>query len=157
MKLTSVHICLEVADYQRAMTIHGPLLAAAGFTKAWGDGKTYTGFRHDPFTLVIGELKNRRVVRQAPIGNEFVVTDHVGFATGKRADVDAIAAAMTSAGIAPLFPAQEYPEFGTGFYAVTYCDADHNVIEFGYHPPALRKPAKTPGKRPRQPTHSQHG
>jgi len=38
----------------------------------------------------------------------------------------------SEAGIEPLFGAKEYPEFGTGFYAVTFCDADNNVIEFGH-------------------------
>ncbi len=45
---------------------------------------------------------------------------------------------MTKAGIVPLFPAQECPEFGPGFYAVTYCDPDNNVIEFNHRAaPAL--------------------
>jgi len=32
----------------------------------------------------------------------------------------------------PLFPAAALPEFGPGFYVVTYCDRDNNVLEFGY-------------------------
>jgi hypothetical protein len=43
--------------------------------------------------------------------------------------------AMAKAGYVPLFPAQEYPEVGPGFYAVTYCDRDNNVIEFNHRVP----------------------
>lgn len=43
----------------------------------------------------------------------------------------------------PLFSAQEYPEFGRGFYAVTFCDPDNNVIEFGHRAsPAAGEPPK---------------
>jgi hypothetical protein len=62
----------------------------------------------------------------------------------------------TGSSIAPLFPAQEYPEFGTGFYAVTYCDTDHNVIELGYHPAALRKPTSSVRKRQKQASRDNH-
>ena len=41
-----------------------------------------------------------------------------------------------------IFPAKEYPEFSPDFYAVTFCDADNNVIEFGHSsPPAGSTPA----------------
>jgi predicted lactoylglutathione lyase len=46
--------------------------------------------------------------------------------------VDVIVAAMQHAGVKPLFPAQEHPEFGPGFYAVTFVDPDQNVVEFGH-------------------------
>jgi hypothetical protein len=49
---------------------------------------------------------------------------------------------MATAGFTPLFPAKEYPEFSPDFYAVTFCDADNNVIEFGHSsPPAGGTPA----------------
>ena len=73
---------------------------------------------------------------QFGIGREFVVTDHVGFHPERREDVDAVAVAMEAAGFAPLFPAADYPEFGPGFHAVTFCDPDNNVIEFAWRPPA---------------------
>jgi len=72
------------------------------------------------------------VIRQAPTGQEIAVADHLGFSVGSREDVDAIASAMATAGFTPLFPAKEYREFSPDFYAVTFCDADNNVIEFGH-------------------------
>jgi len=112
-----------------------PLWEASGFSLAWGDGKAYAGYRNGPFTVVIGQQQPRRITREAPTGQEFVVMEHVGFHAAAREDVDAIAAHMAAAGFQPLFPAQEYPEFGPGFYAVTYCDPDNNVIEFAWRPP----------------------
>ena len=143
MELRSVHICLEVSDFMRAMSFWGPALNAAGFVKGWSDEKTYAGFTNGAMTLFFGESKPPRIRRIAPTGQEFVVTEHVGFAVARREDVDAIAAAMDRAGIKALFPASEYPEFGPGFYAVTYCDPDNNVIEFSHRAvPASSAPPK---------------
>jgi predicted lactoylglutathione lyase len=132
MELKAVHICFEVEDFEKAMTFWGPLFAAGDFAKGWSDDKSYAGYTNKTMTLFISESKPRRVRREAPTGKEFVVSDHVGFSLARREDVDAMAAAMRAAGIEPLFPAQEYPEFGPGFYAVTFCDSDNNVIEFAH-------------------------
>ncbi len=140
MEIRAVHICFEVADFRRAMSFWTPLFAVAGFQKGWSDDKTYAGYSNGAYTLFLGESVSRRVSRQAPTGREFVVTDHVGFSTARREDVDAVASAMQQAGHQPLFPAQEYPEFGPGFYAVTFCDPDHNVVEFAHRSiPASRE------------------
>jgi len=132
MELRAVHICLEVADFKKAMEFWGPLFGAAGFAKGWSDDASYAGYTNGTMTVFIGESKPRRVVKKAPTGEEFVVTDHFGFSVGRREDVDAVSAAMGRAGIFPLFPASEYPEFGPGFYAVTFCDLDNNIVEFGH-------------------------
>jgi hypothetical protein len=132
MRIIATHICFEVADFKASMKFYGPLFKAGGFKKNFGDGKSYAGFHNGPYTLFIGATKPRRVVRKAPTGKEFVVTDHVGFHTGQRRDVYDIAAAMLKSGFKPLFPAQEYPEFGGGFHSVTFCDRDNNVIEFSH-------------------------
>ena len=132
MEIKAVHVCLEVSDFQRAVAFWKPMVDAAGFAEGWSDGASYAGYTNGAMTLFFGESKPPRVVRGAPTGQEFVVTDHVGFSVGRREDVDAIASAMRAAGATPLFPAQEYPEFGPGFYAVTFRDQDNNVIEFGH-------------------------
>jgi hypothetical protein len=137
MKLIAAHICFEVEDYVQSMKFYDALLGTAGFTRSWGDDKIYTGFINFPFTIVIAETKPRRVSKAAPTGNEFVVTDHVGFYVPTRQDVCDIELAMKNAGYEPLFPAREYPEFGKGFFAVTFCDADNNVIEFSSRPEVL--------------------
>jgi catechol 2,3-dioxygenase-like lactoylglutathione lyase family enzyme len=131
MELKAAHVCLEVSEFAKARAFWSPLLDAAGFAEGWSDGASYGGYTNGSMTLFFGESEPRRVVRAAPSGREFVVTDHVGFSVERREDVDAIADAMRAAGAEPLFPAQEYPEFGPGFYAVTFRDADNNVIEFG--------------------------
>jgi predicted lactoylglutathione lyase len=133
MELKTLHICLEISNFSKSLEFYRPLLRATGFVEAWGDKSSYAGFKNGIITVVIGESKPRRVTRQAPTGEELAVSDHVGFSVGRREDVDAIAQAMAAAGFKPLFPAQEYPEFGHGFYAVTFCDSDNNVIEFGHY------------------------
>lgn len=130
MEIRSVHICFEVSDFKKALEFYLPLFQAGGFTKGWGDESTYVGYSLGFLTLFIGQAEKKRVNRLPPTGQEFVVTDHVGVSLGTRQEVEAIAAAMLKAGIKPLFPAQEYPEFGPGFFAVTFCDPDQNVLEF---------------------------
>ena len=134
MEIKATHICFEVNSYQTAMNFYSTLLGAADFKKSWGDDKTYTGFVNGVFTVVIGATTPRRVTKEAPTGQEFVVTDHVGFYVPTTSDVDAIEGIMKKAGYAPLFPAKEYPEFGPGFYSVTFSDVDNNVIEFSTRP-----------------------
>jgi glyoxylase I family protein len=139
MKITGVHLCFEVRDFAVARRFWEPLCASLGFPPLWGDGQHFAGFGDGRTMLFVGESTPPRVQREAPTGQEFVVTDHVGLHVAAREDVDAVAADMAAAGFAPLFPAREYPEFGPGFYAVTFCDPDHNVIEFSWRPP--RPPA----------------
>ena len=135
MELTGLHLGLEVEDLPRALRFWEPLFAAAGFAFQFGDGKTYAGYRNGSLGLVLAATKPRRVAREAPTGQEFVVSEHLGLHAARREDVDAVASAMAAAGFQPLFPAKEYPEFGPGFYAVTFDDPDHNVIEFAWRPP----------------------
>ena len=132
MKIKSIHVCLEVGSYKRAMKFYKPLFSAAGFKKGISDNASYGGFTNGNMTVFIGESQPRRVMRKAPTGEEFVVMDHVGFSVAKKADVDTLDKAMRKAGFKPLFPAQVLPEFGPGFYAVTYRDRDNNVLEFGH-------------------------
>lgn len=116
MKLIAAHICFEVEDYFRAIQFYGWLLGAAGFFKSWGDDAFYAGFVNYPSTIVIGATKPRRASNAAPTGDEFVVTDHVGFYAPTVQDVFDIELAMKHAGYEPLFSAREYAEFGKGFF-----------------------------------------
>ena len=47
-----------------------------------------------------------------------------------EAGKEALTRAMRKAGVSPLFPAEEHPEFTPGFYSVSFCDPDKNVVEF---------------------------
>lgn len=129
-------------DFKKALEFWGPLFAAAEFARGLSDDTSYAGYSNGTMTLFISESRPRRVRRAAPTGKEFVIADHVGFSLARREDVDAMTAAMQAVGVKPLFPAQEYPEFGPGFYAVTFCDPDNNVIEFAHRtiPAATRVP-----------------
>ena len=97
------------------------------------------GWRNENIMLAIGTAKPRRVTRKRPTGQEFVVSDHLGLSVASRGDVDKIDKALKKAGFKPLFAAQEYPEFGPGFYAVTFRDADNNIIEFCTRPTGGKK------------------
>lgn len=134
MKISDIHVGIEVSDLERALAFYRPLLTAAGFDRTYGDQKTWAGFANGPFSLVIGPGQPPRVRRGKPTGNEFVVADHVGFTVERRADLERLVEVMAGHGVAPLFPAREYPEFSPGFWSVCFSDPDHNVIEFCVRP-----------------------
>ncbi len=132
MDIRSIHIGFEVSDFAQGLAFWTPLLETAGLAKTMTDDVGYAGFTNGTISIFIAVTTPRRVISARPTGEEFVVTDHVGLSLARREDVDAIASAMQRAGYEPLFPAQEYTEFGPGFYAVTFIDQDNNVIEFGH-------------------------
>lgn len=123
------HICMEIANLRQSLRFYKPLLAAAGFRKIMGSGD-FAGFSNGRFEIFINTSKPRRVVRKAPSGKEFVVSDHLAFFVRGRREVDAITRILEEAGFRPLFPPEEHPEFTPGYYAVSFCDPDNNVIEF---------------------------
>jgi catechol 2,3-dioxygenase-like lactoylglutathione lyase family enzyme len=122
------HLCLEVAALKTALRFWTPLLAVSGFNKIM-DGQGFVGFSNGTFEVFLCHSKPRRVRRGKPSGKEMIVSDHIALRVDKRADVDAVASAMTKAGVAALFPAEEHRQFAPGYYAVSYSDPDHNVIE----------------------------
>ena len=131
MKLKLDHISLEVKDFTKANKFYKALVKAAGLKRLMG-GKGWVGYGNREFQLFLGVPDKPRVKRAQPTGEEFVIMDHLAFTLGSRKEVDTLAAALIKAGFKPVFPAQEYPDFGPGFYAVTFCDPSNNVLEFNF-------------------------
>jgi predicted lactoylglutathione lyase len=129
MKIEVGHVCIEVGHCARAMKFYRPLFRALGFKKLMG-GKGWAGYSKGKLSIFISETKPRRVVRRRPTGKEFVVAEHVAFSLTSRRQVNVVAKTLERAGFKPLFPAQAYTEFGPGFYAASFSDPDHYVLEF---------------------------
>jgi len=77
----------------------------------------------------LGELREPRVKRKAPTGEEFVVADHLAIFVQDKGIVDAVERKMKNSGFKPLFPCEEHAAFEPGYYAVSFCDPDNYVIE----------------------------
>ena len=122
------HLCFEIGTLKRSLTFWEPLFQATGFKKIMGSDD-FVGFSNGAFELFLCRSKPRRVRRPPPSGKEMVISDHVAFRVSERREVDAIVGAMGQAGVTPLFPPEEHPEFTPGYYAASFCDPDNNVIE----------------------------
>ncbi len=122
------HVGIEVSNLKNSRKFYTPLLEELGF-KVVMDAEDGLGFSNESFQIWLGELKDSRVKRGSPTGEEFVVADHIAILVESNAVVDAVERKMKKQGFKPLFPCEEYPEFEAGYYAVSFCDPDNYVIE----------------------------
>jgi catechol 2,3-dioxygenase-like lactoylglutathione lyase family enzyme len=125
------HVGIEVSDLSRSKKFYKALLEGLGF-KVMMEEKDGMGFSNEGFSVWIGELRQSRVKRKAPTGEEFVVADHLAILVQDKGTVDAIEKTMKKNGFEPLFPCEEHVQFEPGYYAVSFCDPDNYVIEI-YH------------------------
>jgi len=123
------HICIEVSDIAKSKKFYEPMLKSLGFQTIMEE-KDSMGFRSGSLSIFLGQPASRRVERKAPRTDEFVVADHIALLVPDRKTVNEIAQIMTEARFEPLFAPEEHPEFVPGYYSVSYCDPDNNVIEF---------------------------
>jgi catechol 2,3-dioxygenase-like lactoylglutathione lyase family enzyme len=122
------HIGIEVTSLNKSKKFYKTLLEGLGL-KLLRDTPEYLGFNNQNFSVWIGELKEPRVSRKAPTGEEEVVFDHIAIHIKDEKVVCEIEEAMKKAGFVALFPSQEHPQFRPGYYAVSFCDPDNYVIE----------------------------
>jgi catechol 2,3-dioxygenase-like lactoylglutathione lyase family enzyme len=123
------HIGIEVSSLSRSRRFYKTLLEGLGL-KLLRDTPEYLGFNNQNFSVWIGELKEPRVSRKAPTGEEEVVFDHIAIHVNDKDAVYGIEEVMKKAGFTALFPCQDHPQFRPGYYAVSFCDPDNFVIKF---------------------------
>jgi catechol 2,3-dioxygenase-like lactoylglutathione lyase family enzyme len=122
------HIGIEVSSLDKSRKFYKTLLEGLGL-KLLRDTPEYLGFNNQNFSVWIGELKEPRVSRKAPTGEEMVVFDHLAIHVKDKEAVYGIEKTMKEAGYAALFPGEEHPQFRPGYHAVSFCDPDNYVIE----------------------------
>jgi catechol 2,3-dioxygenase-like lactoylglutathione lyase family enzyme len=127
-QVTVGHVGIEVSDLSRSKKFYEALLGGLGF-KVIMDTEDGIGFSNQNFLVWLGELRESRVKRKAPTGEEFVVMDHLAILVKDRGTVDDIEKKMKNNGFKALFPCEEHPQFEPGYYAVSFCDPDNYVIE----------------------------
>jgi catechol 2,3-dioxygenase-like lactoylglutathione lyase family enzyme len=122
------HVGIEVSNLSNSKKFYNALLEGLGF-KVIMDTEDGVGFSNQNFSVWVSELREPRVRREAPTGEEFVVADHLAiFVQDKKAVYD-IEREMRKNGFEALFPCEEHPQFEPGYYAVSFCDPDNYVIE----------------------------
>lgn len=122
------HVGIEVSSLKRSKGFYEALLGALDM-KLIMDSEDGLGFSNDSFSVWVGEMRDSRVKRRAPTGEEFVVADHLAVLVQSKDAVDTVAKKMKSKGFEALFPCEEHPQFERGYYAVSFCDPDNYVIE----------------------------
>ena len=127
------HVGIEVSNLNNSKKFYRTLLGGLGF-KIIMDTEDGLGFSNQNFQVWLGELKQPRVKRKPPTGEEFVVADHLAILVQDKEIVDDIEREMKKNGFEALFPCEEHPEFMPGYYAVSFCDPDNYVIEIYVRP-----------------------
>jgi catechol 2,3-dioxygenase-like lactoylglutathione lyase family enzyme len=122
------HVGIEVTNLNNSKKFYKALLEELGF-KIIMDTEDGVGFSNQNFSVWIGELRESRVKRKAPTGEEFVVADHLAILVPDKKVVYDIEKEMKNKGFEVLFPCEEHPQFEPGYYAVSFCDPDNYVIE----------------------------
>ena len=122
------HVGIEVSNLSSSKKFYEALLAGLGFSVIM-DTEEGIGFSNQNFSVWVSALRESRVRRKAPTGEEFVVTDHLAILLPDKKAVFDIEREMKKKGFEALFPCEEHPEFEPGYYAVSFCDPDNYVIE----------------------------
>jgi catechol 2,3-dioxygenase-like lactoylglutathione lyase family enzyme len=122
------HVGIEVSNLDSSRKFYKTLLDVLGF-KIIMDSKDGLAFTNQNFSVWIGELREPRVKRKAPTGEEFVVADHLAIHVPDKKTVYDIEKEMKKKGFEALFPCEEHPQFEPGYHAVSFCDPDNYVIE----------------------------
>lgn len=122
------HVGIEVSSVDRSKKFYKTLFEALGF-KVIMDTKEGFALSNGSVSLWISGVRESRVRRRAPTGEEFVVADHLAFLVHSREAVYGIERQMKRKGFVALFPCEEHPEFESGYHAVSFCDPDNYVIE----------------------------
>jgi catechol 2,3-dioxygenase-like lactoylglutathione lyase family enzyme len=131
------HVGIEVSSLSRSKKFYEVLLGGLGF-KIIMDAEDGVGFSNESFQVWVGELRESRVKRGAPTGEEFVVADHLAILVHDKGVVDAAEREMKKNGFEALFRCEEHPQFEPGYYAVSFCDPDNYVIEIYTRPKSKR-------------------
>jgi catechol 2,3-dioxygenase-like lactoylglutathione lyase family enzyme len=131
------HVGIEVSSLRGSKKFYRALLGGLGF-RVIMDSEDGVGFSNGIFQVWVGELRESRVKRGAPTGEEFVVADHLAILVKDKETVDSVERRMRKEGFEALFPCEEHPQFEPGYYAVSFCDPDNYVIEV-YTRPKLKR------------------
>lgn len=130
------HLDLTVADPVASRPLYELFLGHCGFTlKSAGDD--WAGFglgdRRYP-CITIMRAKGRGAARKHDRYSPGL--HHFALRAKSRDDVDALYRKLRKFGAKILDVPAEYPEYGKGYYAVFFADADGMKLEYAYTPPS---------------------
>jgi len=122
------HVGIEVASLIKSKKFYQALFGGLGF-KVIMDSEDGLAFTNQNFSVWITELREPRVMREAPTGEEFAIADHLAIHVPKKNTVYEIEEEIKEKGFKALFPCEEHLQFEPGYHTVSFCDRDNCVIE----------------------------
>src|SRR5262245_28449473 len=137
MRGTIHHLDLTVHDPWASREFYDAVLGFLGYRRSKEDAHGFDWELLDDsgrFVASIGVMRatgsglSRRHDRYSP------GLHHVAWRADSRADVDALHALLRRIGATVLDPPAEYPQYGTGYYAVFFADPDGLKLEFVHQP-----------------------
>ena len=140
------HIDLTVNQLARSTAFYTTVLGALGFERfrhpdqhaSWSNGKLSITIRPAPNELADAAFNRYRVGLH-----------HLAFKMKQRAHIDSLHQLLVDHGFAVLDPPNEYPEYGSGYYAVFFSDPDGLKLEAVHFPWGYWKKVQTEGSDPR--------
>lgn len=129
------HLDLTVSDPVKSRPLYELFLGHIGFTLK-NAGEDWAGFglgdkRYPCITLLkaTGAGARRKHDRYSP------GLHHLSLRAKSREDVDALYAKLVAFGATILDAPAEYVDYGAGYYAVFFADADGLKLEYAFTPP----------------------
>ena len=122
------HVGIEVTNLAESKKFYQTMFNTLGFQVVMDD-ESAVGFSNGFFQVWLAKPQKARVERKSPVGEEFMVADHLAILVQDRRTVDAVEEEMKKRGFEPLFPREEHPQFSPGYYAVSFTDPDNYVVE----------------------------
>jgi glyoxylase I family protein len=129
------HIDLTVADVARSAPFYDAVLAFMGYRRL----KTTDDLVLWKLDLPDGhscEMAVRRAHRDHAHDRYTAGLHHFAWAASSRDEVDRMHALLQKIDAPILDAPADYPQYGTGYYAVFFADPDGLKLEFVYTPPA---------------------
>ncbi|MCW5745354.1 MAG: VOC family protein [Alphaproteobacteria bacterium] len=136
MRGTIHHLDLTVADPRTSRAFYDTVLGFMGYRCEREDAR---GFDWDLATedggfCSIGIKRAQGAGATHPHDRYAPGLHHVAWRAASRADVDQLYALLRSIGAAILDAPADYPEYGTGYYAVFFADPDGLKLEYVHMP-----------------------
>jgi predicted lactoylglutathione lyase len=130
------HISFDVTDIDKTREFFDCLLGELGFQRkfAMEDAVCYSNPQID---IWFAKEKTSRTTRGNPNPDSDVVAEHTAIMVSDREKVKDLEKAMVAKGFAPLFPAQECPQFTEGYFSVCFTGPDNIVFEIYTNPKEL--------------------
>jgi len=124
------HVDLSVNDLQRSLAFYAPVLEFLGFRKQPDLDTDVWANSH--LSIAVRAASTGR--RGEPFDRHRVGLHHLAFRARTRADVDRFHEFLVEKQLPVLDPPCEYPQYGTGYYAVFFADPDGIKLELVYFP-----------------------